>query len=239
MTTAALPARFPSSGAVAPWWHTSIVVAFFLFMAAGGAVLQHRAPTGAAFAAGSRPNLSWLYASMTAAEFGLVAFVYKSGLRRSGTSVSDLVGGSWRSPKAAITDLVLAGATWMLWTGIARLLEALLGGSSGASVSPLLPRTMQELVLWVVLSISAGFAEEVVFRGYLQRQLTAYTGRVPLAVLLQVSVFALAHGYQGAHNCFVIGVYGVLFTSLALWRKSLRPGILAHAWTDIASGLLG
>jgi hypothetical protein len=30
----------------------------------------------------------------------------------------------------------------------------------------------------------------------------------------------------------------MLFTLLSEWRKSLRPGIIAHAWTDLASGLL-
>ena len=91
----------------------------------------------------------------------------------------------------------------------------------------------------MLLSISAGFSEELVFRGYLQRQLTALTGRASLALLLQAAVFGVAHGYQGTRACLSIAIYGVLFTLLALWRKSLRPGMIAHAWTDIAGGLLG
>jgi hypothetical protein len=31
-------------------------------------------------------------------------------------------------------------------------------------------------------------------------------------------------------------VLGALYGSLALWRKSLRPGMMAHAWSDILSG---
>ena len=31
----------------------------------------------------------------------------------------------------------------------------------------------------------------------------------------------------------------LVFTLLALWRKSLRPGMIAHACSDIAGGLLG
>lgn len=31
-------------------------------------------------------------------------------------------------------------------------------------------------------------------------------------------------------------VPGALYGSLALWRKSLRPGMMAHAWSDILSG---
>jgi hypothetical protein len=47
----------------------------------------------------------------------------------------------------------------------------------------------------------------------------------------------IAHGYQGLRNCLAIAIYGALFTLLALWRKSLRPGMIAHAWTDIAGDL--
>jgi hypothetical protein len=114
-----------------------------------------------------------------------------------------------------------------------------LGAGHAASISPLVPRGVAEGVLWVLLSVSAGISEELVFRGYLQRQLTAFTGRTSLALLLQVTVFGIAHGYQGVQACLVIAIYGALFTLLALWRKSLSPGMIAHAWTDIAGGLLG
>lgn len=238
MATIALPAPFPSRGAVAPAWHTVVFLSFFLLLAAAGAIAQRQAAAAGGFANANRPDLSLAYATMIAAELGLVAFVYGLGLRKTGTTVTDLIGGWWSSPRALITDLLLAGATWIVWKGLARWLFVLLGSGHAASVSPLLPQTMVEQVLWVALSLSAGFAEEVVFRGYLQRQLAAYTGHLPVAMLLQASVFAVAHGYQGGRNCLVIGAFGVLFSLLSLWRRSLRPGILAHAWTDIASGLL-
>ncbi len=115
-------------------------------------------------------------------------------------------------------------------------LGALLGVGHAASISPLAPRGIAEATLWV--SISAGISEELVFRGYLQRQLTAFTGRTSVATFLQVAVFGIAHGYQSISSCLTIAIYGALFTLLALWRKSLRPGMIAHAGTDIV-GLLG
>ena len=36
----------------------------------------------------------------------------------------------------------------------------------------------------------------------------------------------------------VIAVYGLLFGILAEWRKSLRPGILTHAWHDVFTGVV-
>jgi len=34
------------------------------------------------------------------------------------------------------------------------------------------------------------------------------------------------------------GLYGLLFGLVAGWRRSLRPGMIAHAWTDIFAILL-
>ena len=136
-------------------------------------------------------------------------------------------------------DTILAFGIWVLWKGILFTWARWLGPGHAASISPLVPHGIAEGVLWVLLSITAGISEELVFRGYLQRQLTAFTGRTSLALLLQVTVFGIAHGYQGVQACLVIAIYGALFTLLALWRKSLSPGMIAHAWTDIAGGLLG
>ena len=36
----------------------------------------------------------------------------------------------------------------------------------------------------------------------------------------------------------VISVFGVFYGVLSIWRKSLRPNMVAHAWGDIFSGIL-
>lgn len=86
------------------------------------------------------------------------------------------------------------------------------------------PRTKLDFALWVVVSIVAGFVEEVVFRGYLQARI----GLVPQAL-----IFGAAHAYQGWRNVLVITILGLLFGALAAWRKSRFPGILAHAAIDL------
>jgi membrane protease YdiL (CAAX protease family) len=224
--------------AVAPWRHTAILVAFFVLLAAGGAALQHRARAGGDLTE-QRPNLPVLYLSLIAGEWGLIYYVWKGALRPCGITLRQFIGGRWNSARAVGVDVILALGLVALWQGISFLWERLLGPGHAASISPMLPRGITEATLWVLVSISAGLSEELVFRGYLQRQLTAWTGRTPLALVLQVIVFGIAHGYQGVRNCLAIAMYGALFTLLALWRKSLRPGMMAHALSDIAGGLLG
>jgi membrane protease YdiL (CAAX protease family) len=43
------------------------------------------------------------------------------------------------------------------------------------------------------MSATAGFSEELIFRGYLTRQFDAWTGSLVFAVILQGIVFGLAH----------------------------------------------
>jgi hypothetical protein len=63
----------------------------------------------------------------------------------------------------------------------------------------------------------------------------------PAAVHSQSSckgvVFGLAHGYYGK-VMVVIMVQGWLLGLFAYWRKSLRPGMLAHGLQDAIGGLV-
>ena len=101
----------------------------------------------------------------------------------------------------------------------------------------MLPHGPLEIALWVALSMSAGFSEELTFRGYFSAQFHALTGSAPLALVLQAVLFGVTHGYQGVRACCTITLYGLLMGLLAKVRGSLRPGMIVHAWTDIAAGI--
>lgn len=53
------------------------------------------------------------------------------------------------------------------------------------------PKTLFDLLVFLGLTASAGFAEELVFRGYLSQQFSAWTGSYSIAVILQGIVFGL------------------------------------------------
>jgi membrane protease YdiL (CAAX protease family) len=112
--------------------------------------------------------------------------------------------------------------------------------SSSTAVSVFTPpRRPVEVLLWIAVSISAGIAEEFAFRGYLQRQFGALTGSRWIALVLQSVLFGVAHSYEGWRAAVHIISFGLIFGLIAIWRKSLRPGIVAHAFTDIMAGLFG
>jgi membrane protease YdiL (CAAX protease family) len=106
------------------------------------------------------------------------------------------------------------------------------------TIKALAPHSGAEFICWVALSITAGFCEELVFRGYLQKQLFAFTGKIWLAVALQAMLFGFIHLYQSWRGAVSITVYGVLFGVLAVMRKSLRPGMIQHALQDSAVGVI-
>jgi membrane protease YdiL (CAAX protease family) len=136
-------------------------------------------------------------------------------------------------------DLLLAAAIWGLWTLIQLAWNRWSGPSHAASIQTLLPRGAVETMLWIGVSVSAGICEELAFRGYFQRQFTALARSRWIALFVQAVLFGVSHGYQGVEACAKIALFGLLFGALALWRGSLRPGMVAHAWGDIASGIFG
>lgn len=152
------------------------------------------------------------------------------GVHKRGIRFRDLVGGRWATPKEVMKDIALGAGLWAVWIG---LMNARVLGEGTNAAQGLLPRGILESLVWIPVALSAGFCEEVAFRGYLQKQFQAITGNAGWAVLFQAIVFGIGHLYEGLGQVGRITLFGVLFGLLALWRKSLRPGMITQAWSDI------
>jgi membrane protease YdiL (CAAX protease family) len=221
------------NGPVASPRHTLILVAILLGIAlAGYLALQSANGAGANDGGGG----AGLYLSLIAAEWGLLAYV-RAGLRRGGNSVLSLLSDRPLTARALLADLLLGAILFAALIGAERLMDMLIGAGDGALVQRLLVRDAMLVPLWIVLALSAGFVEEVTFRGYLQRQLGAWCRSPWLGVLLQAALFGVTHGYQGGVLIARITMLALIFGAMALLRRSLVPGILAHAALDIFGGL--
>ena len=60
-----------------------------------------------------------------------------------------------------------------------------------------------------------------------------------IGLALQALLFGIGHAYEGPDACLRIALYGALFGVIAMWRNSLRAGMVAHACSDITAGLFG
>lgn len=198
--------------------------------------LAHEAATGPGQL---RFSLTFYYVVAMIFAWAQLAYVWY-GIRKSQISIRKLIGGRWASLGDVLKDVLIGFLFWVLWIIALIVISNAFGPRHGPSkvVQLLTPRTTTEFVLWIALSASAGFCEEVVYRGYLQQQFFALQKDLPIAILSQTLVFGLAHSYQGIVPVIGICAMGMLFGMLAARRKSLRPGILAHIWHDELAGAL-
>jgi membrane protease YdiL (CAAX protease family) len=175
------------------------------------------------------------YLSLIGLQLLWVRFIHV-GLKAHGHSLSELTGGRWTSARDVFIDLLFGAVGFFAAATAANALTRALGGTQ-ANTAFLLPHSVPESVLWVFVSVIAGACEEIVFRGYLQRQLAALTGSMTAGILLQAVAFGLSHGYQGRASMAITGLYGLVLGIVAWWRGNVRASALAHAATDIVGGL--
>jgi uncharacterized protein len=116
------------------------------------------------------------------------------------------------------------------------LLFHLAGFRDSALVRELIPVTRSDRQLFLLVSITAGVCEEIVFRGFLLLALHAATGSAALALVLSSGVFGVVHAYQQPTGALRAATIGAIFASAFLWTGSLYPVILAHILVDILSG---
>jgi membrane protease YdiL (CAAX protease family) len=93
-------------------------------------------------------------------------------------------------------------------------------------------RGMAEFLLAFVLVVIVALAEETIFRGYLILRLRAVTAKPTAAVLLSAVIFSLGHGYEGSAGVVTVGVMGLVFALVYMWRQSLVAPIVMHFLQD-------
>lgn len=85
--------------------------------------------------------------------------------------------------------------------------------------------------------LSAAFAEEIVFRGFLMRQFSRVFGESKISLTINIIGFAILfgwfHGYQGLSGQILSGLVGALLASIFYWRKyDLWLCIFIHGFFD-------
>jgi membrane protease YdiL (CAAX protease family) len=233
------PASAPAgSQLIAPVWHTVVVVAIILVVSySGSARLAHNVQ--------SRGRLL-LYLETIVWQLLLFGLVW-IGLRLKKTKLRDVIGGQWNKAEDFLIDFLIAGGFWIASVAILAGLKLAFGLASldpkrsaeqvKQTIGAITPHTGVELAVFVLLALCAGFLEEIVFRGYLQKQIGAMTRNVYAGLVIAAIIFGAGHGYQGTAQMVLIALYGAMFGTLVLLRKSLRPGMMAHAWQDAFSGI--
>jgi uncharacterized protein len=154
---------------VAPIWHTLLFIAVLLVFSAGGTNSQNSLAV--------RYGRHWQYIATIAWEWILLLYVWW-GMRLRGVHLRDVIGGKWERFEDFLLEVALAAGFWLAAILVLSGLGFAMGLSGSASklddvrkqLGYLVPQTNVELLLWLALSTTAGICEEIIFRGYLQKQ---------------------------------------------------------------------
>jgi membrane protease YdiL (CAAX protease family) len=102
-------------------------------------------------------------------------------------------------------------------------------------LAPILPQTPFEYRSFIVVAITAGVCEELLYRGYL------FAAAAPLVTLAGALaggalIFGLGHAYQGPRGILKTTVAGLVFGIIYLATGSLLWPAILHALLDIQAG---
>ena len=221
-----------SDRAVASARHTTVLLLALLSISIWGAVHSPITEWPASLA---RPNARlFLYVEVALLQLLWVAYVWL-GLRHSKTSLCSLIDEAKWTAFRWLKYLGLGVAGGMVYLAIGAGLsmvvhakpEELLG------VQAMLPQSPVEKTLWVAFAVVTGVCEEVVYRGYLLRQFGVLTGSQIVAVGLQALCYGLVHLILPAQMLAGVLVLGLLLGALAVWQKSLVPGMILHVGVSL------
>jgi membrane protease YdiL (CAAX protease family) len=146
----------------------------------------------------------------------------------------------WRLGVSIAVVGLIAGFTGAQLFAIRRLSAAGAAKLRGKTrdVEFLLPHTGFEYRVFLVLSITAGVCEEILYRGFLTWLIAAYVG-LPAGIGIAVVAFGCAHAYQGPKGIVKTGLVGLVMSLIVLASGWLIPAMIAHACVDIAGGTFG
>ncbi len=93
------------------------------------------------------------------------------------------------------------------------------------------------LVALLVVWASAGFGEEIIFRGYFMRQFVKFFGESKVSIVLNIVLlacfFGFMHSYQGITGQLVTGIVGALLALIFYLRKyDLWFTVAVHGFFD-------
>lgn len=173
---------------------------------------------------------------------GLLAFWAIAGLPQPGAAPAlpwppEMLG--WPPVAAgALVPAAVLTAAGVLVAYAFRALSRRFGWQETDAVHAIMPETGREKGVFVALSATVGFSEEVIFRAYLPAFLMPWTGSYLAGALPVAGVFGFLHAYQGRHGIVRTTVIGVVMAAGVAWTGSLWPSILAHAALDLLFGLV-
>jgi membrane protease YdiL (CAAX protease family) len=219
---------------VAPWLHT---VGLFALLGLTTLLTRHRAATRDLAEIRHIPS----YLASIGMEWLLLALVL-AGLHRK----REFLLQAFRSRAHTLLESIGLGAVVYILgfmaiaiTGAILYLTPLFPKRNEAVVLAMAPRTVAEFVAWFGVSLTAGLCEELIFRGYLLQQLTAWTRRPVTSIFLAALLFGSVHLYEGVGAILPLAALAVVYGFVVRhFKGDLRAVVVAHTLQDFLVAFL-
>jgi uncharacterized protein len=98
--------------------------------------------------------------------------------------------------------------------------------------------SFSQMALALLLVVTVAVVEETIFRGYLLLRFVHITGSGTWAVVVSAVIFSLGHGYEGSAGVGTVGIMGMVFAVIYLWRKNIIAPVVIHFLQDFLGILL-
>jgi uncharacterized protein len=217
----------------APWQHTLLLAFVLALWAIYGALRASLTPS-------QMPQLI-RYISTGIVQWLLVGSTI-AGLYHRRSFILGVLGMPARRwlGKDLLTGLTILVSGWFVVIALHLALRhtSLHVASASNAVKALLPHTALEMILWVFVAMTAGICEEFIFRGYLQRQVTAWSGSLLAGIAIPSLIFGCLHLYQGIGSAIGITGLGLVYAIFAARLGNIRGVMIAHATQDFLAGLI-
>ena len=105
------------------------------------------------------------------------------------------------------------------------------------TISSLTPKTTTARIIFIMMGLTAGLAEEIVYRGFAIKALISNKVNKWIAVLAATIPFIFQHGLKSIDQFWWFLTWGVVFGILFLWLKKLTFNIIIH-WLVILSAMI-
>ena len=105
------------------------------------------------------------------------------------------------------------------------------------TISSLTPKTTTSRIIFIVMALVAGLAEEIVYRGFAIRALINNKVNKWIAVLIASIPFIFQHGLKSFDQFWWFLSWGIILGAIFLWLKKLVINIIIH-WIIILLALV-
>ncbi len=134
----------------------------------------------------------------------------------------------------------VAGFFAIAIVGLALYKTPLFHQRNEAYVLAMLPHSPLDFLVWFCVSLSAGICEELIFRGYLVQQFSAWLQKPVASIIIAALLFGSVHLYEGLGAILPLSALAIVYGLVVRrFHGDLRAVIVAHTLQDFLVGFIG